>query len=630
MRGMIRTAGLSEGPIVAPRQRLAGLGAHSLKIGTRDDMPASSVQSLPSIYSASQWRTRYQQQKAETAARTSDPSSKAPGNIFSEYVEPPFQLDSLTALLFDSPDYFAVCDQMATDVAGMGWDLVDNEAVTDASMAEPDGTPDEGQIDPHINLEAAASAQRHLARKWLDKVGSDFQGTDVSLVDFSKMLENDYDATGNCHAEVVRGPNFKPIGLIHVPARLVRRHRDGLGYMQLNAETRRIAAFFRPFGEPVKPIDQAPWQYLTRTEAGQMNSPHHPAGTLKNELIDFKRYHPAELHYGIPPLIAAMNAVAGNIFSDNRNVRFFINRGLPDWVVTIKADQNVFTDPESKLIIDEFQASLEEHMRYLKEGDDYRILTLRLPTGELEVTWEQLNTDLKDMDFQVYQTRNRDIIFRVYRMVPGRLGVIETANLGSGSGESQNETYKRAQIDPRQLMFETFYNLLLDEMGWTLVRHKFNEIDIIDEEREILIFSTAVGSKALTLNDKRAWLSRIIRDQDFPPSDEEFANLPDSLLDLVIAGVLQQAGMVSPWAAGYPIVRTPIRESPEAGIAALRARVAARATPPPTVGEPPTLGAGQPAAGGGNGSQRLVGRMNEARARLSAPSESTAQLLGRG
>lgn len=621
MLGMIRTAGLSEGPVVQAH-RLAGLSAQSIQVNDRGGVrSASTVPPIPKIFSPSVWRARYQQQKAETAARQSDASSATPWTMFSEYVEPPFQLDALTSLLFDSPDYFAVVDQMAIDVLGLGWDLIDAEHVTDR---EPNAAPEGGEIDPEIDLEASARAQRHIAKLWLDKVCSDFQGNDIKLVDWGQMMQMDYESTGQCYSEVVRSADQKPIGLIHVPARLIRRHRDGKGYMQLNAESRKIAAFFRPFGEDVKTPEEAPWQYLTRTEASQVEK---TAGTLKNELLDFKRYHPAEVHYGIPPLISAMNAVAGNIFSDNRNVRFFINRGLPDWVVTIKADQATFSDPESKVIIDEFQASLEEHMRYLKEGDDYRILTLRLPSGELEVTWEKLNTELKDQNFQIYQTRNRDIIFRVYRMLPARAGVIETASLGSGTGESQNETYKRAQIDPRQLRFENFINTLLDQMTWTLVRFKCNEIDIVDEEREILIYSTAVTSKALSLNDKRAWLSRIIRDQDFPPSDEEFASLPDSLLELVVAGVLQQAGVVTPWAAGYPIVRPSIRESPDQGLAALRARMAARATPTPTPpGAPGSEGAATP---GGNGSQRLIGRMNEARSRLAAPAETTSQLLGR-
>jgi capsid portal protein len=514
---------------------------------------------------------------------------------------------------------------MSTDVSGLGWDLIDAEHVTEE---EPELAPERGEIAPEINLDDQAAAQRRIARLWLDKICSDFQGNDIKLVDWAQMLQMDFESTGNCHAEIIRSPDHKPVGSIHIPARLVRRHRDGKGYIQLNAETRKIAAFFRPFGEEVKPPDQAPWQYLNRDEAAQVSK---PVGTLKNELLDFKRYHPAEIHYGIPPLISAMNAVAGNIFSDNRNVRFFINRGLPDWVVTIKADQATFSDPESKIIIDEFQASLEEHMRYLKEGDDYRILTLRLPSGELEVTWEKLNTELKDQDFQVYQTRNRDIIFRVYRMLPARAGIIETASLGSGTGESQNETYKRAQIDPRQQRFENFIDSLLDDMGWRLVRFQFNELDIVDEEREILIYSTASASKAMSLNDKRAWLSRIIRDQDFPPSDEEFANLPDQLLELVVAGTLQQAGIVGPWASGYPIVRQPRVEPLEDGIQALRARVAARATPTAAPGQPPAgpPGAQGTATPGGNGSQRLIGRMNEARNRLSAPAETTAQLLGR-
>jgi hypothetical protein len=171
-------------------------------------------------------------------------------------------------------------------------------------------------------------------------------------------------------------------------------------------------------------------------------------------------------------------------------------------------------------------AAIEEHLKYMIEGEDYKTLILELPIGDIEVTWERLSPEVKDQDFEVYQTRNRDIVMRVYRMLPHRVGIIEAASLGSGTGESQEETYKRAQVDPRQNVLEEFVDELLVRKTWTLIEFKFREIDVLDEAREMGLYVQASTTKVMTINELRNWLSRIVKDQDFPEYDDDRADIP--------------------------------------------------------------------------------------------------------
>lgn len=467
--------------------------------------------------------------------------------IMGLYAEPPFDLDTLAGLLFESHTYYAVVDQFALDVAS-GWRLVDTEA----------GSPDTGDIAPTVLQDTAADLQRQEAEKQLDSMTRDFDDQHIPVTTFSQLLTKDYDSTGNAHVEVVRArPDGPPEQLIHVLARLVRRGVDGCTFVQLD-EMGRPSAFFRRFGAEVDELDQAalavgrietktPWAYINRDEAIAIASglPRDAElqegqrfGDLKRELVDFKHYHPAERYYGIPPIVAALNSLVGNILASNRNIRFFVNRGVPDYVVYIKAPTAAFSNPDSKSLLDGIQHTIEDHMRYLLEGDDQRTMTLKVPIEQVDIVFEKLGGEPKDQEWANYQETNESNIYQVYRMLPSKIGIIETASLGTGSGESQDETYKRSQIEPRQQMLEGFWNVILDLLAKPMVRFKYHDYDTIDEQRDASVVAVLAGTGALTINDIRAAASRIIKDQDFPPDPDPWANMPTKLVDLKSAIVM--------------------------------------------------------------------------------------------
>jgi capsid portal protein len=454
-----------------------------------------------------------------------------------DYVEPPFDLRRLTELLYHSPDYFATVDQMSLDVAGE-WLLVDRDI---------------GKAGVRISraaMDERAALQADEAEAWLESLTSDFAGEPVTVSEFGKMLAADLFSTGNAYVEVVRSiVDGKPEELVHIPSYLIKRSAKG-GYYAQVSEGGRPLAYFRRFGsdpnDPASLLDQAEARIAGR-----------PVGSLKGELADFRRYHPAERYYGVPPIVAAFNQVAGNIFASNRNVRFFVNRAMPDYVVMIKADQASLEDPAAKKLIDDAQTMLEDHMEYMVKGQDHKTLTLLLPTGNVELEFMRVGDLPSDQEWGQYQKDNRDTILRVYRIRPEELGIIETAHLGSGTGENQAERYKRAQIEPSQTVFEDFWNGILDAGDFLLVRFAYAELDIIDEAVEITMCSAAAGTGGISVNDIRRWLSRVIKDQDFPDDEDEMASIPYKILELkfgqpmqsggdLVRGILQQGGRPRP------------------------------------------------------------------------------------
>jgi len=466
--------------------------------------------------------------------------------LLGQYATPPFDLDRLTDMLYESDTYDSIIRQFALDACS-GWSLID----------AAEGAPDTSPGNPSTGDDTAAKEQRLIAERMLDRMTYDFDAQHVSLTTFSQFLVKDRKATGNAHNEIVRDEQGKPAQLIHIPSRLIRRGLDGRTFLQLD-EMGRPAAFFRRFGAEIQPIDptilqsETPWAYVSREEAmtiqgafgpGELPGPGQRVGDLKRELTDFKIYHPRERYYGIPPIVSAFNSLVGNIFASNRNVRFFVNRGMPDWLVMIKASSAAFSDPDTREnIIDRIQNTIEEHMKYMIEGEDHRTLTLRVPIDGYDVVFEKLGGEPSDQEWSGYQIANRDNIIHVYGMQPSKLGINETASLGTGSGESQDETYKRSQIDPEQAVLEAFFDLMLDELGFMAVDFKYDEIDILDEQREVSMLVGVASTGALSINDIRAWASMIVKHLDFPPDDSEEATIPIRLLDLQTAGLLARAG----------------------------------------------------------------------------------------
>jgi hypothetical protein len=237
--------------------------------------------------------------------------------------------------------------------------------------------------------DALSRAQRKKAKSFLDAVCRDFEGKRISLAKLTSNVSMDYDATGMGYIEVSRlETSNEVIGLYHIPSPMIRKRLDGT-FVQID-QVGRAVAFFRQFlsrpGDETSrhTVEEAIW-------SGQ------ESGSIKNELVEFRRYHPRELYYGIPPIVAALSNLYGNIFSDDRNLRFFVNRALPDWIVEIKASRSTLLDPQSKIIIDQYEQALREHLQNVIQGDDYRCLVIRLPNDEIETVWTKLSTEVKDL-----------------------------------------------------------------------------------------------------------------------------------------------------------------------------------------------------------------------------------------
>lgn len=107
----------------------------------------------------------------------------------------------------------------------------------------------------------------------------------------------------------------------------------------------------------------------------------------------------------------------------------------------------------------------------------------------------------QDMDFLELMKLCRDMILTAYGVQPGKAGIRETANLGSGSGESQDKDFKD-MMKSKATIIEGAFNKVLGRNGFEEV-FRFNEMDIEDKLKRSQIETNQINSGVLTVNEVR-------------------------------------------------------------------------------------------------------------------------------
>lgn len=112
----------------------------------------------------------------------------------------------------------------------------------------------------------------------------------------------------------------------------------------------------------------------------------------------------------------------------------------------------------------------------------------------------------QDMEFSELMKDTRDCIIATFGVPPSKVSIIETANLGSGSGKSQSKNFKKTIKADTNLISDEF-NRILSTYGFD-ERLKFSELDIEDENERSEIEDRALRNGSITINEVRATYNR--------------------------------------------------------------------------------------------------------------------------
>ena len=117
-------------------------------------------------------------------------------------------------------------------------------------------------------------------------------------------------------------------------------------------------------------------------------------------------------------------------------------------------------------------------------------------------TFQTSSLSNTDMDFLSLMNLSRDMIITAYGVQPSKVGIRETANLGSGSGDSQDKDFKD-MMNAKAKIIEGSINKVLGRNGFQEL-FQFNEMDKEDKLRRAQIESLQINSGVTSINEVRA------------------------------------------------------------------------------------------------------------------------------
>jgi PBSX family phage portal protein len=377
-----------------------------------------------------------------------------------EVVLPPYNMAYLAKLYELSSAHMSAVDAKVGNIVGLGYDFIDTDKTEE-------------------RIEIAGKARTKKIRRTIEKIKRSlreqldgFNEDDGFLETLIKVV-TDQETTGNGFLEIGRGVNGK-IGYIgHIPAQTVRVRRDRDGFVQMIGNR---AVFFRNFGD--------------RKTPNPLNS-----GIEPNEIIHFKIYSPTNNYYGIPKIVSAKVAVAGNEFAGKYNLDYFENKAVPRYVVVTKGA--ALSKRSQDQLFQFFSSNLK--------GVNHRTLYLPLPADndqrKVEFEMQPVEAGIQDASFNNYRKSNLADILMAHRVPLAKVNTAE--NISLAAARDADKTFKEQVTRPAQSILEKKLNKIMAELT-DVVKLKLNELALSDENTQSQIDERNIRNKILVPNEVRA------------------------------------------------------------------------------------------------------------------------------
>ena len=378
-----------------------------------------------------------------------------------QIVQPPYNLMYLAQLYDISPFHHAAINAKVSNVVGLGYRFDETQRALDKIV---DASTDAKRLD---KLRRKIMAAKGDLRDYLESLNSD-----DSFLWIMKKIYMDLETCGNAYMEIGRTSNGK-IGYIgHIPTitMRIRRHRDGFVQVVYNRYT-----YFRNFGD-TETLDQI----------GTDPQP--------NEVIHFKKYTPTNTYYGLPDIISAKNAIAGDEFASRFNLDYFENKAVPRYIITVKGAK-LSADAERKLL-EFFQTGLR--------GRNHRTLYIPLPSdgdnSRVEFKMEAIEAGIQDASFQNYTTDNRDRILFADGVPISKIGAPN--GIGNAAAVAADKTFKEQVCRPAQDELERKINQVIKEFT-DIFELRFEELTLTDELTQSKIDESMLRMQVTVPNEIR-------------------------------------------------------------------------------------------------------------------------------
>lgn len=383
-------------------------------------------------------------------------------------VMPTYNMDYLAKIYEINSSHYAAVNAKVSNVIGLGYELVN----THATNEKLDEVPDDN-LDQLARLRRKIEKNRQLMHSKIDS----FNNSD-SFAEVMKKVFLDYEVTGNGYLEIGR-TNTGEIGYVgHIPATTMRVRRKRDGFVQI---VNYRAMFFRNYGDTETP--------------DQIGSDPRP-----NEVIHLKKYTPTNVYYGIPDVIPATNAVAGDQFASKFNLDYFENKAVPRYIISLKGA--VLSPDSERKLLEFFETGLKRA--------NHRTLYIPLPSDDgnskVEFKMDPVEAGTQDSSFHTYREDNRIEILMAHRVPLTKVSILPGVSLANA--RDADKTFREQVTKPAQTELETAINRILSELT-DMFKIKFNELTLTDADTQSKIDERYLRMRVFTPNDVRIKLGMI-------------------------------------------------------------------------------------------------------------------------
>ena len=385
------------------------------------------------------------------------------GYAMFEVVEPPYNMDYLCRIYEISSPHHAAIDAKVSNTVGLGYDFIETPETKD-KIEEIDDSDSEKLAFLRRKLSRAKSKMHST----LDSLNEDESFTEVM-----KKIDTDYESTGNAYMEIGRKVDGT-IGYIgHIPSSNMRVRRERDGFIQI---VNNKIVFFRNYGD-------------TSTSDVVGNDPR------PNEAIHFKKYTPTNNYYGIPDIIPALPALAGDEFASKFNLDYFENKAVPRYIIVVKGAK--LSDDSQRKLLEFFQTGLK--------GKNHRSLYIPLPADDgqskVEFKMEPVEAGIQDSSFRNYRTENRDEILMAHRVPITKVSMSSGVALAAARDADKN--FKEQVTRPTQDYFDKKINKFIKEFT-DMFYLKFNELTLTDEDTQSKVDERYLRMQVIVPNEVRS------------------------------------------------------------------------------------------------------------------------------
>lgn len=378
-----------------------------------------------------------------------------------DVVEPPYNLEYLAKLYELSPHHYAAVNAKVANIVGLGYNLTESRLT-------------KRNIEKVVDDDKKVKELRKKLAKHRDELYDKLESynEEDSLSDTLIKVWRDYEVMGNGYIEIGRKKD-NTIGYIgHVPAHTIRIRRKRDGFVQISGFK---VQFFANFG--------------------YSNDPNPIGNDKPNEIIHLSKYSPTSTFYGIPDIISAKQAVAGNEFAARYNLDYFENKAIPRYAIVLKGAR-LGTQAESDLL-SFFETNLK--------GQNHRSIYIPLPPdtadNKVELKFESIESGAQDSSFNNYRKANLADILMAHRVPVTKISVSDGASLAVA--RDADKTFKEQVCAPEQKMLEKKMSRIMKELtdayDWEL-----NEMSLTDENTQSQIDERRRKTGVETANEQRA------------------------------------------------------------------------------------------------------------------------------